>query len=56
MSGAVLTGDAVFTSGVRRWSWFCGRIVLAVYGLLIVVLLFLENSLLYPAPKFPEGV
>ena len=31
------------------------RVLAVVYGLLIVVLLLLENTLLYPAPKFPEG-
>jgi uncharacterized protein len=31
------------------------RLISLIYCILILVLLFLENALLYPAPKYPEG-
>jgi fermentation-respiration switch protein FrsA (DUF1100 family) len=40
---------------LRRLGLVALRTTAACYCVLLLVLLFLENALLYPAPKFPEG-
>jgi hypothetical protein len=35
--------------------WSLARIVLVAYLGVLLVMLFLENALLYPAPRYPEG-
>ena len=38
-----------------RLGYVALRTAAVVYLLVLLVLLFLENMLLYPAPEFPEG-
>lgn len=41
--------------GALKWLWRCLRIALLSYLGVLLVLLFLENSLIYPAPRYPAG-
>lgn len=38
-----------------KWLWRIARIPIVAYLVVLLVLLFLENSLIYPAPRYPAG-
>lgn len=45
----------IYLHRLGRFALSVGRIVAVSYLLVLLLLLFLENTLVYPAPKYPEG-
>jgi hypothetical protein len=46
---------AALQSNKLRIVWRIARVVLIAYGLLLILMMLFEESLLYHASKFPEG-